>query len=50
MTQTQSIAIHAIYPARWTIEACKNDNVSLMAQAVSMASCPGSRNTVQDVI
>jgi hypothetical protein len=50
MAQTQTTIKPAIYPARLTIEACKNDDVSLMAQAISMASNPESRNTVQDVI
>lgn len=37
-------------PMQLSIEACKSDDVSLMEQAISAASLPNSRHTVQDII
>ena len=39
-----------IPPRRLALEACKADDVSLMAQAILLASSPESRDTVQEVI
>lgn len=50
MAQTQTNASRPINPLPLTFEACKTDDVSLMAQAISIASSPGSRNTVQEII
>lgn len=50
MAQAQNANNAAVHPARLTIEACKNDDVSLMALAISLASRAESRNTVQEVI
>ncbi|KAM0253867.1 hypothetical protein ACHAQJ_007095 [Trichoderma viride] len=50
MAQTHNVKNPAAYPARLTLQACRNDDVPLMVQAISMASSPESRNTVQDVI
>ncbi|KAH8121971.1 hypothetical protein FP744_10009197 [Trichoderma asperellum] len=50
MAQAQNANNAAVHPVRLTIEACKNDDVSLMVLAISLASRPESRNTVQEVI
>jgi hypothetical protein len=50
MAQTQTNTSQPIYPVRLSIEACKTDDVSLMAQAISIASSPESCDTVQEVI
>ncbi|PTB42622.1 uncharacterized protein TrAFT101_008288 [Trichoderma asperellum] len=50
MAQAQNANDPAVRPVRLTIEACKNDDVSLMVLAISLASKPESRNTVQEVI
>ncbi|KAL6897530.1 hypothetical protein GGI43DRAFT_96452 [Trichoderma evansii] len=50
MAQVRAIDNPAISPARLAIEACKNDDVSLLIQAISLASNPESRQTVEVVI
>lgn len=50
MAQTQDNTSRPIRPLMLSLEACKTDNVSLMAQAISLASNPESRDTVQQVM
>lgn len=50
MAQTQTNASRPIRPLALCFQACKTDDVSLMAQAISIADKPESRNTVQEVI
>lgn len=50
MAQTQTDASRSIRPLELCFQACKTDDVSLMAQAISIADKPKSRYTVQEVI